>query len=70
MAMPDRREQPVPKRFAATLGTATDLKLVRWVAGQVKLWPPEKAASVLQEAQAARQAAGQAEAARIIKEAE
>ena len=55
-----RAEQPIPKRFADAL-KKKNAALVKWVAGQVALWPKAKAEPVLRAALSGqRGAAGEA----------
>jgi len=46
----NRAEQPIPRRFVETLKKSKDAKLVKYVAGQVALWPKKKAEPVLKAA--------------------
>ncbi len=59
-----RAEQPVPKRFVAAM-KKKDAALVKWVAGQVALWPKAKSEPVLKAALSAQSGA----AAEAIKKA-
>ncbi len=50
----DRATAQIPKRFAETIKTGKDAKLVAWVAAQVAKWPKKKSEPVLKAGLAAQ----------------
>ena len=62
----DRAAQPIPARFAAAM-KGRDAAVVRWAAGQVALWPREKALPALKAALDAQRGSGPAEAVEALR---
>ncbi len=64
----DRAAEPIPKRFLEPL-KSRDARLVRWVAGQVKLWPKQKSEKALSQALKAQKGAGASDCVAALEEA-